>query len=180
VNTRNDQLDFVEENPDGDAPLSFKLGFLRNLGCAALRSAWMETDSGVKPSMWDGLLPLITGMYASLHSSKAPKSHDTIAFPEVWSVQPIEQASIGTSEHAAAESDSDEDVEDGPMETTPNHATSSHSTTSHGHLAFADFLHFLELGCQGSAIHSYPAIVIVLSTIPETVCGQFLFLFANL
>ncbi|CEL60387.1 hypothetical protein RSOLAG1IB_09605 [Rhizoctonia solani AG-1 IB] len=148
---QNDQLDFVEENPDGDAPLSFKLGFLRNLGCAALRSAWMETDSGVKPSMWDGLLPLIT------------------AFPEVWSVQPIEQASIGTSEHAAAESDSDEDVEDGPMETTPNHATSSHSTTSHGHLAFADFLHFLELGCQGSAIHSYPAIVIVLSTIPETI-----------
>ncbi|CAE6368756.1 unnamed protein product [Rhizoctonia solani] len=148
---QSDRSDSVEEDIDDNALLPLKLGFLRNLGCAALRSAWMEKDSAVRSSMWEGFLPLIT------------------AFPEVWSIEPIDQASIGTSGHAAAESDSDEDIEDGTMETVPNRTTYSPTTTNHGRLAFADFLHFLQLGCQGSAIQSYPAIVVVLSTIPETI-----------
>ncbi|ELU39991.1 hypothetical protein AG1IA_05974 [Rhizoctonia solani AG-1 IA] len=150
-NKRNNQTDIVEEISNDDTPLPLKLGYLRNLGCAALRSAWVETDSVVRTSMWEGLLPLIT------------------VFPEVWDMDPINQALIGTSQHTAAESDSSEDIEDGPMETVPNGATRSHPATSYSHLAFNDFLHFLELGCRGSATQSYPAIVVVLSTIPEAI-----------
>ncbi|CAE6428146.1 unnamed protein product [Rhizoctonia solani] len=148
---QNNQTDIVEEISNDDTPLPLKLGYLRNLGCAALRSAWVETDSVVRTSMWEGLLPLIT------------------VFPEVWDMDPINQALIGTSQHTAAESDSSEDIEDGPMETVPNGATRSHPATSYSHLAFNDFLHFLELGCRGSATQSYPAIVVVLSTIPEAI-----------
>lgn len=36
-------------------------------------------------------------------------------------------------------------------------------------VAYKDFLRFLELGCRGSPKQSYPALVIVLSTIPHPV-----------
>ncbi|CAE6527519.1 unnamed protein product [Rhizoctonia solani] len=145
---QNNQPDLAVEEAD-DAPLPLKSGFFRNLGTAAIRAAWTETDPGVRSSMWDGFLPLIA------------------AFPEVWSAEPIDQSSIGTS--GADEIDNDDDSEDGAMETTTDRAASSQSTTTYGQLAFSDFLHFLELGCQGSAIQSYPAVVVVLSTIPESI-----------
>ncbi|KDN48410.1 hypothetical protein RSAG8_03002, partial [Rhizoctonia solani AG-8 WAC10335] len=133
------------------APLPLSLGFLRNLGAAAIRSAWTETDAAVRSAMWDGFLPLIT------------------AFPEVWNTQPIEHSSTGTSGQGEVDGDSDDNSEDTTTEMTMDLATSSRSTTTYGGLAFSDFLRFLELGCQGSAIQSYPAVVIVLSTIPESV-----------
>jgi hypothetical protein len=39
--------------------------------------------------------------------------------------------------------------------------------------AYKDFLSFLELGCGGSPVQAYPAVMIVLSTIPPSV-RQFL------
>ncbi|EUC55355.1 E3 ubiquitin-protein ligase listerin, putative [Rhizoctonia solani AG-3 Rhs1AP] len=139
-----------EENVDDDAPLSLTLGFLRSFGAAAIRSAWTETDAAVRTSVWDGFLPLIT------------------AFPDVWNIAPIEHSSTGTSGLGEVDSDGDDDSEDS-IDTTTDPATSSHITTTYGGLAFSDFLRFLELGCQGSAIQSYPVVVIVLSTIPEPV-----------
>ena len=35
---------------------------------------------------------------------------------------------------------------------------------------FADFLQFLELGCGGSPLQGYPAVIIILSSIPPSVC----------
>ncbi|CUA69442.1 E3 ubiquitin-protein ligase listerin [Rhizoctonia solani] len=133
-----------------DAP-SLSVGFLRNFGATAIRAAWTETDTVVRISMWDGLLPLIT------------------AFPEVWSVNPIAQQSLRTGEQEEVDSESDDKSEDSIPEMTMDPATSSRSTQTNGELAFSDFLRFLELGCQGSAIQSYPAVVIVLSTIPESI-----------
>lgn len=36
-------------------------------------------------------------------------------------------------------------------------------------IAYKEFLRFLELGCRGSPRQGYPALVIVLSTIPHSV-----------
>lgn len=36
-------------------------------------------------------------------------------------------------------------------------------------LAYEEFRQFLELGCMGSAVQGYPAIIIILSTIPPSV-----------
>lgn len=36
--------------------------------------------------------------------------------------------------------------------------------------AYQEFLQFLGLGCSGSPIQGYPTIVIILSTIPSSVC----------
>ncbi|KAJ1302223.1 hypothetical protein OPQ81_001046 [Rhizoctonia solani] len=147
---KNDSSDSAEQVA-GDLPISLRLGFFRNLGSAALHSAWTEIDPAVRTSMWDGFLPLIT------------------TFPEVWNTEPLETSSIGTSGQGGVESDDNDDSQEDTMGTTMARATSCRSTTTHGHLAFSDFLHFLELGCHGSAIQSYPAVVIVLSTIPESI-----------
>lgn len=146
---RGDPLELEEEMAD-ETLLPLKVGFLRNLGTAAIRSAWAETDTAVRTLMWDGFLPLITG------------------FPEVWNTEPIELSPRATS--AQDDSDDDDDVsgKDAAEMHTEQGARSDFTTTC-GRLAFTDFLHFLELGCQGSAIQSYPTIVIVLSTIPESI-----------
>lgn len=36
--------------------------------------------------------------------------------------------------------------------------------------AYQEFLQFLELGCSGAPIQGYPTVVIILSTIPPSVC----------
>jgi len=35
--------------------------------------------------------------------------------------------------------------------------------------AYSEFLQFLELGCSGAPLHGYPAVVVILSTIPSSV-----------
>lgn len=35
--------------------------------------------------------------------------------------------------------------------------------------AYAEFLHFLELGCSGSPADGYPSVLIVISTLPSSV-----------
>jgi len=36
--------------------------------------------------------------------------------------------------------------------------------------AYREFLQFLELGCAGSPVDGYPTVLVVLSTIPSSVC----------
>ncbi|QRW10625.1 E3 ubiquitin-protein ligase listerin [Ceratobasidium sp. AG-Ba] len=117
--------------------------FLSSLGIAALQSAWVEPDPGVRKSMWEALLPLIT------------------AFPEVWTALPLSaQTTLGQEDDSTSE---DED-EDGPAKPVFGKLASLP-----GHAAYLDFLNFLQLGCLGSGIQSYPAVCIVLSTIPPAI-----------
>lgn len=39
--------------------------------------------------------------------------------------------------------------------------------------AYAEFLTFLSLGCNGSPIHGYPTLIVILSTIPKKARNQF-------
>ncbi|CAE6481494.1 unnamed protein product [Rhizoctonia solani] len=90
-----------EEEIAGEASLPLRVVFLHNLGAAAIRSAWVETDAAVRSLMWDGFLPLIT------------------VFPEVWNTQPIELPPKGTGERGGVDSDDDisgEDVTEVPTE----------------------------------------------------------------
>lgn len=68
-----------------------------------------------------------------------------------------------------SEGDEDEENEDseGENDTPKPQATTSTSPVSH---AFQEFLGFLELGCSGSPLQGYPAIIIILSTISPAVC----------
>ncbi|KAH7332749.1 hypothetical protein B0J17DRAFT_677411 [Rhizoctonia solani] len=140
-----------EEEMVDETSLPLRVGFLCNLGAVAIRSAWVETDAAVRSLMWDGFLPLIT------------------VFPEVWNTKLIELSLKGIGGRGGVDSDGDDISEEDAVEMTTEPGGSSHFTTTCGHLAYTDFLHFLELGCQGSAIQSYPAVVIVLSTLPESI-----------
>ena len=41
--------------------------------------------------------------------------------------------------------------------------------------AYEEFLRFLESGCAGSPLQGYPAVIVVVSTIPSSVCFHFFF-----
>ena len=78
-------------------------------------------------------------------------------------------------------SDSDPEDEDGVDESDAggNHEVEDDvdpddkHTNKTGHSsAYQEFLQFLQLGCYGSPTQGYPAIILVLSSIPSTVCFQ--------
>ncbi|KAG8744954.1 hypothetical protein FRC10_009189 [Ceratobasidium sp. 414] len=123
---------------------AFETAFLSSLGTATLRSAWTEPDAGVRTSMWEPLLALVT------------------TSPEIWSTPST--ASLPSRDDDETSS-SEDDANDAP----PLHATEAVSTILPGQAAYIDLLNFLQLGCLGSGVQSYPAIVIVLSTLPPTV-----------
>ncbi|KAG8794615.1 hypothetical protein FRC12_023113 [Ceratobasidium sp. 428] len=131
----------ILQNPSPEP--SFQPVFLSSLGVAALQSAWVEPDAGVRTSMWDGLLALIT------------------KYPEVWSTRAL--ASHGQDDDET----SDSEVEGEDLAPTPTPTDTQNVLP--GQSAYLDFLNFLQLGCLGSGVQSYPAIVIVLSTLPSTI-----------
>lgn len=60
---------------------------------------------------------------------------------------------------------SDEDDVGGNTPTKPSPQEGKLSKS----LAYEEFRQFLELGCIGSPVQSYPAIIIILSTVPSPV-----------
>lgn len=46
----------------------------------------------------------------------------------------------------------------------------------HQNPAYSEFLEFLKFGCGGSSSQFYPAIVIILSKLPQSVCRSIIFL----
>ena len=77
--------------------------------------------------------------------------------------------------------DSDEEDEDSPDNDIPAAKNGHHKETerngdSKGHSsAFREFLQFLALGCYGSPTQGYPAIVVIISTIPPSARSIFNF-----
>ena len=78
-----------------------------------------------------------------------------------------------------SESDDDSDSDSEPSEHPGQGAKPRHSKMSNDSLsglsgsqsnAYRELLQFLQLGCFGTPEQGYPAIVIVLSTIPPSVC----------
>lgn len=63
---------------------------------------------------------------------------------------------------SASDGDSD-DVANAITESAPNGQLTSE--------AYTEFLQFLELGCSGSPIEGYPLVLVVLASIPKSVCS---------
>ena len=109
-----------------------------------MRSAWVEWDVVVRTSMWQPLLKFITGtcprFFFPLAFTASPE------YPQCWELDARFRPDADGSE---SESEADSGF-------PPS-------------VAYKDFLRFLELGCRGSPRQGYPALVIVLSTIPHSV-----------
>ncbi|KAI0084737.1 hypothetical protein BDY19DRAFT_969852 [Irpex rosettiformis] len=134
---------------------------LPTLSQAVLRSAWVEPDTGVRGAMWGAMLGLL-------------KAH-----PEAWTLASTSPSHIDAGQNE----DDDEDEDDSDHETESEdekdpdhthtkkqehgHRTSTGTTTASP--AYQEFLQFLELGCMGSPTQAYPAVLVVLSTIPWSI-----------
>jgi len=118
--------------------------FLPILSVFILRSAWVEPDAVVRTSMWHPLLKFIAGKCPPYFM--VPTFIISLEYPQCWELDARFSPDVDESE---SESEAD-----------PGLPPSA---------AYKDFLRFLELGCRGSPRQGYPALVIVLSTIPYPV-----------
>ncbi|KAF8634833.1 hypothetical protein AX17_004084 [Amanita inopinata Kibby_2008] len=109
------------------------------LSSAVLRSAWVETDTNVHAIMWQPLLTFLKG------------------YPSCWESKYGGNSKVGVSDK---EDETDEEAE-AEAEVYP---TASHERST----AYREFLQFLELGCGGSPVQGYPAVLVILSTIPNS------------
>ena len=79
----------------------------------------------------------------------------------------IEHPIAWTLEAESEKEDEDDDSED---ETTPN--PQDPPTAPVPSRAYAEFLQFLAMGCNGSPVQGYPTVLIILSTVPSSVCSS--------
>ncbi|EIW76996.1 hypothetical protein CONPUDRAFT_157270 [Coniophora puteana RWD-64-598 SS2] len=144
------------------------------LGPAVLRSAWVETDPGVRSAITRPVLIFLK------------------EYPNAWLVDAEAAAAAGVShdgdredeekgELEGGDEDEDEGTEDdGDESGEENDGEALAATTSVKHPlaptrrqlpspAYTDFLSYLALGCAGSPIEGYPSVLIVLSTIPSSI-----------
>jgi hypothetical protein len=102
-------------------------------------------------------------------------AHAVADFPRAWEIDAAFEL------RKANESESDKEDDDSGAEEEPiilpASIPSSNGKRSPG---FADFLQFLELGCGGSPLGGYPTVIVVLSSIPPSVCNHSIILFAIL
>lgn len=114
--------------------------FIPILSIVLLRSAWVETDSGVRNALFQPVLIFLK------------------EFPNAWI---LEGAYDADKQHEDGD-DSDSDSEEFETKTTS-------TRKEHSSEAYREFLQFLELGCAGSPISGYPTVLVALSTIPSSV-----------
>jgi E3 ubiquitin-protein ligase listerin len=87
-----------------------------------------------------------------------PFSLTPTEFPMAWDLE----VAYTSSERDDASSGSEDE------EPHTDHSASSKSKS----LACQEFLQFLQLGCSGSPLQGYPAVVVILSTIPTTILAS--------
>ncbi|KAH9959432.1 hypothetical protein BC827DRAFT_504162 [Russula dissimulans] len=120
-------------------------GLVPILSVAVLRSSFAEPSVQVRGVMWRPWLKFLKN------------------FPRVWETDATFQLD------KANESESDEEGDGSDAEEEPKAQTDSapfaNDRRSPG---FVDFLQFLELGCGGSPLQGYPAVILILSSIPSS------------
>ncbi|KAJ3719553.1 hypothetical protein DFJ43DRAFT_1005337 [Lentinula guzmanii] len=129
---------------------------LRILSFSVFHSAWNEQDVGVQGVMWPSLLRFLKDN------------------PEAWqweientaSQMNVPRQSKDVDAELESGSESEIDFPDAENQDVAGKTTVSSPAASR---AYQSLLSFLERGCNGSPIQAYPAIVIILSTIPSSI-----------
>ncbi|KAG2146336.1 hypothetical protein DEU56DRAFT_932250 [Suillus clintonianus] len=116
--------------------------YITILSVALLRSAWVETDPGVRNTLFQPILIFLK------------------EFPNAW----ILEAAYEPDKHG----DDDDSDSDGEERETQKSSTRKEQSSQ----AYREFLQFLELGCAGSPVDGYPTVLVVVSTIPSSVSSS--------
>ena len=86
------------------------------------------------------------------------------AFPRAWEID------VSFELHQANESESEEEDDNSGAEEEPKIQPASVPVAKDRRSpGFADFLQFLELGCGGSPMQGYPAVIVIIASIPSSV-----------
>ncbi|KAF9003444.1 hypothetical protein BDQ17DRAFT_1425395 [Cyathus striatus] len=128
---------------------------VHTLSTAVLRSAWVESDSTVHAVMWQPLLIFLKECPDSWEIDRAfssRKFHDE-----------------EREEEEEEEEDDDDDTGDDEIEDKPKEKHAVPELTEQPSYAYQEFLQFLQLGCSGSPVQGYPAVMVILSTIPSSI-----------
>lgn len=96
----------------------------------------------------------------SFHVSNLADAFDRISdHPSCWVVDSVKEAEGDEND------ESSEDENDGQGKSEKPTLSITYGTSS----AYREFLSFLGSGCAGSPIQGYPAVLVILSTIPKNV-----------
>lgn len=130
------------------------------LSTFVLRSAWIEQDKIVMATMWQPLLIFLKGS-SDLVSSLLCDTSSVSEFPRVWELDAATDFDYEDVE--PEDSDDDDDEMPSNIKASPSHGL----RPSH---AYTEFLQFLKTGCSGAPLAGYPTVIVILSTIPSSVC----------
>ena len=95
-------------------------------------------------------------------------THYAADFPRTWEIDAAFDPQKANQSGSDEEDDDSSGEEEINAQTVPTQV--SKDLRSPG---FADFLQFLELGCGGSPLQGYPAVIVILSSIPPSVRVHF-------
>lgn len=135
------------------------------LSVAVLRSSFAEPSVQVRGTMWRPWLKFLKG--TPWHSYFCLDiTHDTVENPHAWEIDAAFELPKATESESDSDSDSDKEDDDSKQQPTAPVVQGGRSP------GFADFLQFLELGCGGSPLQGYPAVLAFLHSIPSSVRAQ--------
>ena len=115
-------------------------------------------DTNVHAVMWQPLLTFLRGATPSHSMHLISLTPLTTDHPSCWVVDSVREGEGDQND------ESSEDEKDGAKSERPTHPM-TYGTSS----AYREFLSFLGSGCAGSPIQGYPAVLVILSTIPKNV-----------
>ena len=133
------------------------------LSVAVLRSSFAEPNAQVRGTMWRPWLKFLKRAL-SPGSCCHQNAHRVAEFPRAWEID------AAFDPHKVNKGESDEEDDGSSAEEGPDvQVASTNVAKLQRSLGFADFLQFLELGCGGSPLQGYPAVIVILSSIPPSV-----------
>jgi hypothetical protein len=91
-------------------------------------------------------------------------AHCAADFPRAWEIDTTFDPQKANQSGSDEEDDGSGAEEEANVQAVPAHVGKHRRSPG-----FADFLQFLELGCGGSPLQGYPAVIVILSSIPPSV-----------
>jgi hypothetical protein len=115
--------------------------------------------------MWRPWLKFLKGaLLLGYYRCRYQSAHYVVDYPRAW------ETDTAFDPRKANQSGSDEEDDGSSAEEEANvQAVPTLVVKDRRSAGFADFLQFLELGCGGSPLQGYPAVIVILSSIPPSV-----------
>jgi hypothetical protein len=115
--------------------------------------------------MWRPWLKFLKGaLWPGVRRCRYQSVHYTTDYPRAWEIDTAFDTQKANQNGSDEEDDGSSAEEEANVQVVPILVGKDRRSPG-----FADFLQFLELGCGGSPLRGYPAVIVILSSIPPSV-----------